>query len=540
MRTSSLLAASSLMLLVHCPAFVAAADCVGPPALQSQIRAKPTSLGLTRLGEWFDASHNYSCAAEAYRSALRLNPNSPHILELLGTTLQALGDLNAAADSLQHSIRLSPANARAHVKRARVLEGLQRSEQAKAEWEAALRLAPGSIEAVDGMSRHLIDEGDYGGAIALLRAAPPTANSETLTLDLAQAYGKSDMLEEAEAVLKKMAAVHPSSYPLTYALATVLANKRYYIEAAALSARFAAAYPQNFDAQRLHLRVLITAQDTAHAAPVAYKLLQLRPNDDYVLFANGWLELKSGDFSQAKAHLQQSVALNPNYGPAHFDLGQVLARLNDPQGARQQFEQVVAIGDPPPEVYFELAKVLKSLGENEESEQQLTRFQEAKEAESQRSLNSALAKKAEQELAAGHFQNAAKLYREALDANPKDALLNYKLSVALDAVGDTTGERAALEKAVQIDPDMAVAQNQLGYLDSRDGDPAAAEEHFHQAVRAAPAFTDAWINLAAALAMQSKFAEAEAAVTSALKLEPGNTQALQLRQELGASRDQRK
>ena len=87
---------------------------------------------------------------------------------------------------------------------------------------------------------------------------------------------------------------------------------------------------------------------------------------------------------------------------------------------------------------------------------------------------------------------------------------------------------------------MAIAHNQLGYLDSRDGDPSAAEEHFRQAVRTAPTFTDAWVNLAATLAMQSKFAEAESAVASALQLDPKNAQALQLKQELAASREQRR
>ena len=187
-----------------------------------------------------------------------------------------------------------------------------------------------------------------------------------------------------------------------------------------------------------------------------------------------------------------------------------------------------------------MAKVLKTLGETREAEHQLALFQEAKDSESQKNLVNSITSKAEQELAAGNAQNAANLYREALLTNPTDALLNYKLSVALDRAGDTAGERAALEKSVQIDPDMAIAQNQLGYLDSREGDPVAAEGHFRQAVRAAPTFTDAWINLAAALGMESKFTEAEAAVTNALKLEPKNTQALQLKQELAASREQQK
>ena len=108
----------------------------------------------------------------------------------------------------------------------------------------------------------------------------------------------------------------------------------------------------------------------------------------------------------------------------------------------------------------------------------------------------------------------------------------------MDKVGDTAGERSALEHSIEIDPDMAIAQNQLGYLDSQSGDAAAAEKHFREAVRAAPAYTEAWVNLAATLAMESKFPEAQQAIDSALKLEPTNSQALELRSDLSRSQSQ--
>ena len=81
---------------------------------------------------------------------------------------------------------------------------------------------------------------------------------------------------------------------------------------------------------------------------------------------------------------------------------------------------------------------------------------------------------------------------------------------------------------------MAAAHNQLGYLASRSGDSASAEEHFRKAVEAAPAYTEAWINLAATLGMEAKFPEAEQAVAKALKADPKNAAALQLQQDLKA------
>jgi Flp pilus assembly protein TadD len=52
------------------------------------------------------------------------------------------------------------------------------------------------------------------------------------------------------------------------------------------------------------------------------------------------------------------------------------------------------------------------------------------------------------------------------------------------------------------------------------------------AVKAQPEWTDAWINLAAALAEAGQFAEAREAAGTALKLEPANAQAKELSDEL--------
>jgi tetratricopeptide (TPR) repeat protein len=111
-------------------------------------------------------------------------------------------------------------------------------------------------------------------------------------------------------------------------------------------------------------------------------------------------------------------------------------------------------------------------------------------------------------------------------------LLNFKLAMALDGAGDSVAEQAALQQAIRIDPSFALAHNQIGYLASRDGDLATAEEHFRLAVRAAPGYADAWLSLAATLGMESKFPEALDAVGNAIKLDRSNDQALQLRQAL--------
>ena len=82
--------------------------------------------------------------------------------------------------------------------------------------------------------------------------------------------------------------------------------------------------------------------------------------------------------------------------------------------------------------------------------------------------------------------------------------------------------------AIKMNPELAEAQNQLGYLASRAGDTASAAEHFQLAVRASPGYAKAWVNLAATLYLESKLSEAKQAIARALQLEPGNPQAQKL------------
>jgi len=106
--------------------------------------------------------------------------------------------------------------------------------------------------------------------------------------------------------------------------------------------------------------------------------------------------------------------------------------------------------------------------------------------------------------------------------------------MVLDGLEDYSTERIALERAVEDDPSIALSHNQLGFVYSKLGETALAEEQFRQAVKAAPKYVSAWISLAASLAMQSKFPEARQAIESALEVDPGNKDAQELRNSLPA------
>ena len=154
-----------------------------------------------------------------------------------------------------------------------------------------------------------------------------------------------------------------------------------------------------------------------------------------------------------------------------------------------------------------------------------------KDEETQLEANEAAAH-GDSDLKEGKINEALGHYHEAADGEPQNANYRYKLALAMERAGDTTGEREQLEQAVKLDPKLAGAQDALGFLLSRGGDVDGAVEHFKMAVAAEPSWTEAWINLAAELAVGSHFSEAREAVGKALELDPGNSQAKELRDQL--------
>jgi Flp pilus assembly protein TadD len=399
-------------------------------------------------------------------------------------------------------------------------------------FHSALAIDPNSGKALDGLAKALIAAGDAQGVIRLLRNA---RRDENTAADLAVAYRRAQMFDEAAAVLTEALKSYPYSDGLTGALVSLEAHQSHYAVALKLAEDLAKQKPNDLEAQRVYFRTLVVTGDNDAAAPLGRKLLALAPKDADLLNLNGFLERKAGDYATARKDLEQAVALNPNDMNSRVNLGLVLAQLQQPAAAKVQLEKAVELGATEPQVRFQLAKVLRTLGETEEAQKQLNLYQQKLKEDDNQEQAVLKATQAAQAANEGDNRKAADLYREACALEPQDAGLSYRLSVVLGKLDDTAGQRTALQQAIKVDGGFVLAHYDLGYMDFRAGDNAAAEEHFRVVVKAAPDNVQAWLSLAATLATESRIKEAQDAVTSALKLDPTNTAALDLNKKLAAA-----
>lgn len=519
----------AITLLTTVTSAASSTSCVPPAGFQSEVRARASAEIYEKLGNWYGQRQQYGCAVEAFRSGLKQYPQSANLFYLVGLDLLRMGKFEVAIEPLQRSIGLKPDVLKPHLLLATAFEQLQQTTEARKEWLAAVKIDPHSEMALDGASKNLLSTNDYASVIELLGAQP---KEDSLILDLAAAYEGSGSPDQASDLLEKAVREKPSSSILTRRLIALLMSQKRLEKATDLAGKLVQQHPHDLEAQVLYLHALVLNNDDDQARMLAHKLVLTAPHNFGVLYLNGVLENRSGNYETARIHLEQAVRLDPNDRDARFNLGLTLSQLHDLTGAREQFEKALALGAKEPEVRFEYAKVLSALGETKLAAEQLQMYQQQHKESADHTAAAIKTAQADKELETGDPKKALGLYREALTATPDNAILNFKLSVALDRVGDQAGEIEALKKAIQLDPKMAIAHYQLGYLASLTGDFVLAENQYGEAVKAAPRYVQAWIGLAATLGTESRFPEAKQAVGTALKLDPKNANAIELQKEL--------
>ena len=505
------------------------AACNGPAALVARLKAHPTTDNAVALGSWYAGHKQFDCAVETFRAALKNDPKSAQVHYLDGLALLGLRRTTEAQAEVEESARLEPQVIKPHLLLASLYEEQGKEQAAEDQWQLALRIDPKSEAALEGLSAALLGREQYPQTIMLLRDAPRT---ERLTINLSRAFGQLGYLKDAERVLKEAMQAHPDSLDLTKAMTVVLVRMHRNADAIKLVTDTAKAHPNNIDEQIELFRVLVLLSQYEKARPMAAKLLAARPHDSEVLYLSGIMETEDGNPEQARTHLEEAVKLDPENNNAHYHLGVVEVQLHQWKDAVNHLQKSIELQIPLAEAHFELAKALRGVGQADRAAEEMKTYQQLKKArESTQAAESAIAL-GDKDLESGKTDEAIAKYREAIESQPNDALSRYKLSVALRRAGDTNGEQTALEEAIKLDPKLAAAHNELGFLLARAGDAGGAVEHFRLAVQSAPAWTEAWVNLAAELAVLSRFSEAREAVSRALALDPENADARALSDQL--------
>ena len=118
-------------------------------------------------------------------------------------------------------------------------------------------------------------------------------------------------------------------------------------------------------------------------------------------------------------------------------------------------------------------------------------------------------------------RDAASAYSAALTIDQDNAVVLMNLGWTQRLLGDTSGERASLEHAVQIDPTLFPALNDLGVMDAQSGDANHAAAMFKQAIAVNPGYDLATWNLGVLdMADVTSLPRAQSLLATAAQLNP--------------------
>jgi tetratricopeptide (TPR) repeat protein len=173
-----------------------------------------SAIALRQLGRLEIASGNYAKAAGYLRRARDAHPNNVTDALQYGQALELSGDLPGARDALLASLKLNPDQFEARLALGRVYLGLNDSNAAEDQFEAAVLLQPGNSEAQINLAKTLIHRKKFAEAVELLEtvAEPSSRNPEIFEL-LAQAYASLGRQQDAQRAQLRAKALQDSKRP---------------------------------------------------------------------------------------------------------------------------------------------------------------------------------------------------------------------------------------------------------------------------------------------------------------------------------------
>ena len=116
--------------------------------------------------------------------------------------------------------------------------------------------------------------------------------------------------------------------------------------------------------------------------------------------------------------------------------------------------------------------------------------------------------------------------KDHMASGREDGLIYYNLAVAYRILGDTQEEIDTLRKAINLDPSLYEAHNDLGIALSKQGRFEEAIIQLSKALEIRPGYTEALNNLGNVFATQGKTVEAMDYYSKAIRIDPDDTEVL--------------
>ncbi|MCP5155466.1 MAG: PEP-CTERM system TPR-repeat protein PrsT [Ectothiorhodospiraceae bacterium] len=506
----------------------------------------------------FEARKDYRSAVVELKNALQLAPDLAPARALLGRVYLTAGNGAAAQKELERARELGHADTRLGLDIARALLlqgrfqtaldaaqtatdasgaewrvvageaalGLQRVDEAKAAFEAALAVDPTLGQARRGLARVRLANGDTDAAQRELEEALASSEREADTWVLKGELELSlQRFEAAKASFEKVLELVADS-PIGH---IGVARAALGLQDPDAADRHLSALDKALakDPRVTYLRALVARQrnQLEVALEALRDTLAAQPNHVAALLLAGQIHFLRREFTLAAEMLERHVTLAPTNTPALKLLGAVLLELKQTDAAIETLGKAAQRSPDDAELLALLGTAHMSRGDTERGRELLDQASRLKPDNAPIRTQLAVSRLAsgdtdeavsELEAAVGsdpgfsradvllvltHFQarrydKALEAARQLVDKRGDQPAAHNLLGAALEASKNRTEARAAYTKALEIDPSYVTALLNLARMDLQDGAADQARTRYDQVLERRPDHPTALVALA--------------------------------------------
>jgi tetratricopeptide (TPR) repeat protein len=430
---------------------------------------KQAAKAASRLLTEAEALVSEGLVAEAQRKIqeeLQQNPGNAEAYDLLGVISVSEKDYAGALEAFQHALELEPNSTRTRNNVGNVYVAQGKFDLAEQEFRTVLRVAPANRDANYNLGLLLLAQRAPAKAILHFQRVRP-ANLET-KFNLTRAYLQAGRTAEGLKSAAELSSENKDNVQLHFTLGVLLAGEKQY------------------RAAQLEL-------ENANA---------LQPETFEILYNLGLAYLRAGEYPKAELALNRALKLKPDSPEALYLLAQVYSDQKKSVDALDLLVRAHKLAPQNADIIFLLARV--SMGQNY-FEDAIPLLESGLQIAPKRAdLRAALG---ESYFMSGKTEKAIEEFKALIALEPSAGSYAF-MGLSYRHLGRFDEAKRYFQEGLKLDRRNASCIFNMGYIEERQGNQAAAETFFQEALKSNPDFSEALLELANLRIANKKFGDA--------------------------------